>query len=76
MIAFDEGSKQDFNHFYVCCKKAMEAFPQSERGKIPPPSHMPGILWNWSEVLRLMREDPRYEPENPSEVKNLDKKQK
>ncbi|MDQ7760260.1 hypothetical protein ACM9XD_06205 [Xanthomonas sacchari] len=49
-----------FNVFYAHCKKAMEQFPESERGRSVPFSHIPGILWNWSEVLRLMREDPRY----------------
>lgn len=51
-----------FNLFYRHCEAAMKEFPHSERGKIPPPEHIPGILWNWSEVLRLMREDPRYKP--------------
>ncbi|MGE7955214.1 hypothetical protein ACQKQA_01215 [Pseudomonas sp. NPDC089530] len=55
--AIDEGC---FNLFYCYCKKAMEEFPLSERGRIVPENHIPGILWNWSEVLRIMKEDPRY----------------
>ncbi len=61
-IVLDYVDADCFNLFYRHCEAAMKAFPESERGKIPPPSHIPGILWNWSEVLRLMREDPRYRP--------------
>lgn len=59
-IALDTVDGDCFNLFYSYCKKAMEEFPISERAKIVPESHIPGILWNWSEVLRIMREDPRY----------------
>lgn len=61
-IVLDRVDSTCFNLFYRHCEDAMKEFPHSERGKIPPPDHIPGILWNWSEVLRLMREDPRYKP--------------
>lgn len=60
LIALDAVDESCFNLFYSYCESAMSDFPLSERAKIVPWSHIPGILWNWSEVLRLMREDPRY----------------
>ncbi|WP_414910851.1 hypothetical protein [Pseudomonas sp. IT-P44] len=60
-IILDKVSDECFNLFYRHCKTAMDGFPESERGKLVPESHIPGVLWNWSEVLRLMREDSRYE---------------
>lgn len=59
-IALDTIGESCFNLFYSYCERAMNEFPLSDRAKIVPESHIPGILWNWSEVLRLMREDPRY----------------
>ncbi|QXH40984.1 MAG: hypothetical protein ACQZ2J_10330 [Pseudomonas piscis] len=59
-IVLDYVDVSCFNLFYSYCNRAMEEFPLSERAKIVPESHIPGILWNWSEVLRSMREDPRY----------------
>lgn len=50
-----------FNMFYFYCEQAMELFPKSNAGKLVPADHIKGILWNWSEVLRLMREDSRFE---------------
>lgn len=49
-----------FNLFYFYCKKAMDEFPLSERARMLMKNRIPGILFGWSEVLRLMREDPRY----------------
>jgi hypothetical protein len=66
-IVLDYINGDQFNIFYKCCKEAMEAFPNSERGKKLPPERMPAILWNWSEVLRIMREDPRFDPELANE---------
>lgn len=63
LIALDDVGVSCFNLFYKHCKQAMEEFPETERGKYVPPSHIPGILWNWSEILRIMREDSRYLPE-------------
>ncbi|MDR2736101.1 MAG: hypothetical protein LBB49_00880 [Gracilibacteraceae bacterium] len=54
--ADDEG----FNLFYKYCKQAMDEFPDSERGKIPDKEYLPVILGQWSGVLRIMSEDPRY----------------
>lgn len=59
-IVLDYVDESCFNLFYSRCKQAMEGFPSSDRAKIVPESHIPGIVWNWSEVLRIMREDPRY----------------
>jgi len=59
-IVLNYVGEECFNLFYYCCEKAMAGFSQSERGRIVPESHIPGILWNWSEVLRLMQTDPRY----------------
>jgi len=59
-IALDEVDAHCFKIFYENCKLAMEGFSNSERGRFVPRDHIPGILWNWSEVLRLMREDPRF----------------
>ena len=38
----------------------MEEFPSTEHGDFVPKDHLPGILWKWSEVLKLMEEDPRF----------------
>ncbi|WAJ36022.1 hypothetical protein OU800_15515 [Pseudomonas sp. GOM7] len=59
-IVLDYVDECCFNLFYAHCKKAMEEFSLSERAKLVPERHIPGILWNWSEVLRGMREDARY----------------
>lgn len=59
-IVLDNVSDECFNLFYCHCKLAMDSFSESDRGKMVPEKHIPGILWNWSEVLRLMREDRRY----------------
>ncbi|WMD21210.1 hypothetical protein RAS12_02245 [Achromobacter seleniivolatilans] len=59
-IVLDYVDVRCFNLFYSYCKRAMEDFPRSERGGVVPESHIPGILWNWAEVLRLRREDSRY----------------
>lgn len=59
-IVLDYVDECCFNLFYFYCKKAMEDFPLSERAKLVPENHIPGILWNWAEVLRVMREDSRY----------------
>ena len=59
-LALDELDEECFNLFYSHCKKAMEEFPSSETGKSVPQEGMPVILVNWSELLRIMREDPRY----------------
>ncbi|WP_159565322.1 hypothetical protein [Budvicia diplopodorum] len=59
-IVLDSVDRDCFNLFYRHCKAAMEAFPDSPRGKISPLKSISGILWNWSEILRLMREDSRY----------------
>lgn len=59
-IALDEVDSHCFKLFYRKCKLAMEDFPNSEHGRFVPQDHLPGILWNWSEVLRLMTEDPRF----------------
>ncbi|GFM70303.1 hypothetical protein PSCICL_12950 [Pseudomonas cichorii] len=59
-IVLDDVASECFNLFYSHCKTAMDSFPESSRGKKVPENHIPGILWNWSEVLRLMREDIRY----------------
>lgn len=60
-IVLDKVSDKCFNLFYRHCKMAMDNFVDSSRGKIVPEDHIPGILWHWSEVLKLMREDSRYE---------------
>ncbi|RRW52128.1 hypothetical protein EGJ55_22505 [Pseudomonas moraviensis] len=49
-----------FNVFYIACEKAMNSFPESEMGKSVPFDHLEGVLWNWREVLGLMRTDDRY----------------
>jgi hypothetical protein len=49
-----------FNVFYVACKKAMNVFSESEVGRSVPFDHLEGILWNWREVLALMRTDVRF----------------
>lgn len=59
-IVLDNVTGECFNLFYRHCKAAMDNFSESVRGKSVPQDHIPGILWNWAEVLRLMREDPRY----------------
>lgn len=59
-IVLDSVNSDCFNLFYRHCEAAMKVFPDSPQGKIPPPESIPGILWNWSEILRLMREDPRF----------------
>lgn len=60
LIALDIVDEICFNLFYSYCESAMNDFPLSDRAERVPRSHIPGILWNWSEVLQLMREDPRY----------------
>lgn len=62
-IALDAVPSRCFNVFYKKCKIAMDNFSESDRGRLVPPEHVAGILWNWGEVLRLMREDPRYTPD-------------
>ena len=62
-IALDDIDAECFNLFYSYCEKAMVDFPNSERGKIPDKEYLPVILGEWSEVLRIMREDPRYRGE-------------
>lgn len=59
-IALDEVDARCFKLFYKNCKRAMDEFPSSEHGEFIPIDHLPGILWNWSEVLKLMSEDPRF----------------
>lgn len=59
-IALNDADKECFNSFYISCVQAMDEFPNSEQGRFVPPGHVPGIRWNWSEVLRLMRDDPRF----------------
>ena len=49
-----------FNLFYSYCKKAMDEFPNSERGKIPDKEYLPVILGNWANLLTDLRKDPRY----------------
>ncbi len=49
-----------FNLFYGHCRRAMECFPTSERAKDLSEHRIPIILSHWSEMLRVMREDPRY----------------
>lgn len=50
-----------FNVFYHCCEEAMGVFPESNAGKLVRAGHIEGILWNWYEVLRLMRRDSRFQ---------------
>jgi len=59
-ITLNKVSEDCFNIFYKNCSAAMREFTESKRGKEVPSSHVLGILWNWGEVLRLMREDDRY----------------
>ena len=59
-IVLDNITGDCFSLFYSHCEAAMKIFPESDRGKLVSENHIPGILWNWSEVLRLMREDVRY----------------
>ncbi len=60
-IALNDVDIDCFNLFYQHCETAMKGFLESPRGKIPPPNYIPGILWHFEEVLRLMREDPRFD---------------
>lgn len=62
-IALDEVGAVCFNIFYRLSEKAMDEFADSERGRTIPQDHVPGILWHWSEVLRMMRDDPRFTPD-------------
>ncbi|MCZ4322771.1 hypothetical protein [Pseudomonas anguilliseptica] len=59
-IALDSVGMKLFNQFYCCCERAMKEFPSSERAAIIPVDHVAGVLWNWSELLKLMRADARY----------------
>jgi len=59
-IVLDDVDADCFMKFYRACEAGMNGFPTSERGHDVPASHVPGIVWHWSEVLRLMREDPRF----------------
>lgn len=59
-IVLDYVDSYCFNLFYRNCKRAMDDFLSSPRGKSVRPTSIAGIFWNWAEVLRLMREDPRY----------------
>ncbi|MCL1790835.1 MAG: hypothetical protein FWG40_05675 [Peptococcaceae bacterium] len=66
-ISLEDVDKEGFSLFGDYCKKAMEDFPNSETGKSVPSEGMPVILVNWSELLRIMREDPRYRKRQESE---------
>lgn len=59
-IVLDDVDVNCFNLFYKNCRLAMDDFLNSSRGKSVRPTSVAGILWNWAEFLRLMREDPRY----------------
>ncbi|MCS3808633.1 hypothetical protein FHY19_001658 [Xanthomonas arboricola] len=59
-VILDDVDINCFNLFYENCSRAMDDFLNSSRGKSVRPTSVAGILWNWAEVLRLMREDPRY----------------
>ena len=65
-IDLREINEECFNMFYNYCKKAMDGFLDSDRGKIPEKDRIPIILGNWAEVLRIMREDPRYRGQQES----------
>ena len=58
-LALDDLDEECFNLFYHHGKDVMDGFPNSETGKGVPQEGMPVILVNWSELLRIMREDPR-----------------
>lgn len=60
-IVLDYVDESCFNLFYSYCKKAMDDFSLSERAELITESRVPGVLFGWSEVLRIMREDPRYQ---------------
>ena len=59
-ISLVNADEECFNMFYRYCKQAMNEFPNSERVQIPDKEYIPVILGDWAEVLRMMREDPRY----------------
>lgn len=60
-IVLRDVGKECFNEFYCCCEKAMLSFSGSNAVQEIPNDHLEGVLWNWGEVLKLMRHDPRYE---------------
>ena len=49
-----------FNLFYAYCKKAMDEFPFSQRARVITEARVLGVLFGWSELLRIMQADPRY----------------
>ena len=62
-IVLDESCPTGFNLFYKYCKQVMENFPNTESGKQCMQEYIPAIQAQFAEVLRLMREDERYQEE-------------
>lgn len=59
-IVLRDIEEECFNKFYFCCEKAMLEFPHGDADQKIPSDHVEGILWNWGEVLNLMRHDSRF----------------
>ena len=55
-----------FNLFYSYCMQAMSDFSNSERSKILDKEFLPVILFQWSAVLMIMRDDSRYRGQQES----------
>ena len=62
-ISLNEIDTIGFNLFYKYCNQAMENFPNTESGKQCMQEYIPAIQAQFAEVLRLMREDERYQEE-------------
>ena len=62
-LNLDEADETGFNLFYKYCKQVMENFPNTESGKQCKQEFIPAIQAQFAEVLRLMREDERYQEE-------------
>ena len=59
-IVLDYVDEVCFNLFYAYCKMAMDEFPFSQRAEIITEARVPGVLFGWSELLKIMQADPRY----------------
>jgi hypothetical protein len=50
-----------FNLFYLHSQAALQSFTAADFKSGIDPDWVPQIRWEWEEVLKLMRADPRYD---------------